>query len=170
VTQTTPRGGSPTDEATQQLPTAQGQRQATPRLPRPLDPTPPAADSTEVLSIHDLLDGPSEPVAEAPVDTVPAAETPVAEAAPALVPLPDEAVEPAPTPTPAAAPRPAAAATPVAAPAATPVGSRMRSDAAAAWASTRREVQAWLARGDNALLVATVAVALLLLAVVAFVG
>ena len=166
MTETTRRGTAAPDDATEQL------RVTGSRLPGPLDPAsshPPTPPATEVLSMHDLLDGPPEP---ALTPLPPEEAEPVAVAAPVAVAEPVAVAKPAPVAVPAA---------PVAVPAAparaarpprqrSEVAERVRSDAAAAWEGARREVSAWLGRGDNALIVGTLFVALLLLIVVAAVG
>jgi hypothetical protein len=138
VSETTRRSTSAAeDAATQEL------HRPTPRMPRPLDPAAePASSKTEVMSIHDLLDG--------------------TEDQPALTPLPSPA---------AAVPVPATADGPTAsAPARSELRQRLHRDAAAAWETTQRELRDWLGRGDNALIVATSAAALLLLVVLAAVS
>jgi len=166
VTETTRRGTAAPDDATDPVDEATAQLRVTgARLPGSLDPAatrPPATPATEVLSIHDLLDGPPEPALT---------RLPSEEAEPATVaePVPMAVAEPVPADVPAA---PAVPARTVARPPRqrSEVADRVRSDAAAAWDGARREVSDWLGRGDNALILGTLCVALLLLVVVAAVG
>jgi hypothetical protein len=183
VTDTTPPGTAASEEPTQQL------RVTGTRLPGPLDPARPSGGDatgthhrsgtqsrpgtqgssgteskprTEVLSIHDLMDGPPG----APqVATGPAVAT--APAAPAAEPLPTPAASPAPRPAAAPAPVPAV---PAPARERSEVAERLRADAAAAWDGARRRTADWLRQGDNALIVATAVVALLLVIVLAGTG
>lgn len=109
-----------------------------PPLPGSLDPTRETADaeSTAVLSIDDLM-APSAP------SPTPASPTP----SPAVTPVASR--EPA-----------------TARPATRPATDRLRADAAAAWTGARRRTRTWLEQGDNAVIAATVAVAVLLFLVV----
>ena len=135
-------------------------------MPGPLTPadsqpaTPPVAEPTEgatdVLPLDDIFDAPAAP------------------------PRPEAAVPPAPAPTaaptqpPAQAPAPAPARRIGAVPA-TPARrepglvDRLRGDGAAAWQGGLTRSRDWLSTGDNAVIVATALVALLLLLVVALV-
>lgn len=135
-------------------------------MPGPLnlagDPEPVGDTSTtDVLSLDELFD--TEPV---PQPAPPASE----QTAPTWTAMPVVSVRSEPmTAPPTAAPRPtsaAQAATPAPGPG---VGSRLRSDAAAAWDDTVRRSRAWLGRDDNALMLLTALVAVcLILAVAAF--
>ena len=171
-------------------PTQQIQRPGAPApMPGPLNPAapPPApapeemADngSNEVLSLDDLLDGPATPALASPVAAAPAA--PAATAATASVETPPvaatpitttPAVPPAPPPAPATAPAaPRIGAVPVrSGQTSTPgTGGRLRGDAVAAWRGGLDRSRTWITAGDNAVIAATVLVALMLLLVVALV-
>ena len=129
-------------------------------MPGPLNLTgerEPAGDAstTDVLSLDDLFDTEPAPT-EAPT---------ASESAPTWTAMPVVSVRSEPMTSAPAAPAPASAASGTA-PAA---GSRLRSDAAAAWDDTVRRTRAWLARDDNALMLLTTFVAVcLILAVAAF--
>jgi hypothetical protein len=155
--------------------------------PAPAADTP--ADGTAVLSLDDLMGGP--PPAPDPVQPVSA--TPVAPVAPASV-APAPIAPPPPAPAPASVADPAVAETPVpppvteppvtaaaprtattpphTAPARRPARQpsvdwvRIRTDATAAYAAGLRRGQEWITAADNALIVAMIAVAVLLLVVV----
>jgi hypothetical protein len=140
------------DQPTQQI----RRPQAPTPMPGPLNPAyqPPveqsSADSgsTEVLSLDDLLDGPSAP---APAPSTPVPPAPVASA-------PVSRVEPA-------APR--IGAVPVRSGQPTHTSSRLRGDAAVAWRGGLDRSRAWLTSGDNAVIVGTAMIAVLLLLAVA---
>ena len=145
------------DQPTQQI----RRPQAPTQMPGPLTPAyqPPVeqstadSGSTEVLSLDELLDGPATPAPSTPVAATPVATTPVA-----------------PTPT-YSRPEPAApriGAVPVASGEPTTGGnSRLRGDAAAAWRGGLDRSRTWLTSGDNAVIVGTALIALLLLLAVA---
>jgi hypothetical protein len=137
-------------------------------LPGPLNLAGAAdADSstTDVLSLDELFEGqpPAETGPDAGAERAPSAAAPTWTAMP-VVAVRSEAIattQSDPVPGPASGPAPASPQ-----PA---IGGRMRSDAAAAWEDTRRRTRAWLARDDNALMLLTALVAvLLILAVTAF--
>lgn len=152
------------DEPTQQL------RRTPPQapLPGPLNP----AGRTDTES--------SEPTAVLGLDELFEAQNPVQEAraVPAYEPAPAPAVTPTPAPVPtydaAAAPSyPLADPTPLAPPVASaapyPVATaaRLRTDASIAARDTAERLQGWLRAGDNAVIAATIAIAVLLLLAVA---
>ena len=156
-------------------------------MPGPLSPTeaqpaaPPVSDpndgTTGVLSLDDIFEAPAATAGpEAAVAATPA---------PATAPEPEPAPEPAP---PVASAQPVAAPAPVTSPAAPAAGQRrigavpaaparrqpgrvdrLRGDGAAAWQGGLTRSRDWLSAGDNAVIVATALVALLLLLVVALV-
>jgi len=123
------------------------------RTPAPAPPDTAENGSTEVLSLDELLDGP------------PAATPPAATAVP-ITPAPAAAQAPAPA---SAAPRIGAVPVRSAQPT-TPTdsnSSRLRGDAAAAWRGGIDRSRTWLTSGDNAVVAATVLIALFLLLAVA---
>jgi len=153
-----------------------------PPLPGPLDIAGSSArpDATEVLSLDDLFPPDPEPApqprwtppepAPQPMWTEPAS----AAAAPVVT-----ADAPTWTAMPLPAPPAAAPAAPAAPEEATKaphkphnqVAARLHADAQAAWASTRRRTGDWLRAGDNAVILLTALVALILIvAVAAFTG
>ena len=122
--------------------------------------------STEILSLDDLFDGPQPATTQAPPLPAesPAVEAPPAEPA-AVTPPPPAAAPPA-TPAPPAAPR--IGAVPVASAQQTNAGaSRPTGGAGEAWRAGLERSRTWLATGDNAVIAATAAIALLLLLAVA---
>ena len=154
------------DQPTQQI----RRPQSVAPVPAPLDPTEaqpaaapvdePTAGTTDVLSLDDIFEAP--PAAPRPEAAVPPAPTPA--------PTPASARPPAPTPSPA--PATARRIGPVpATPARREPGlvDRLRRDGAAAWQGGLTRSRDWLSTGDNAVIVATAFVALLLLLVVALV-
>lgn len=168
------------DEPTQQL-----RRPAAPApMPGPLDLTRPAGDDagqapsdggtdrTEVLSLDEMFSAPGAPgapaaAAPAPAAPAPAAPTPAAARAPmAVVPVrtdphaaPAAGIEPVET-LPDGSVEPARRGGPS-------LAERVRTDARVALDAGWRRSRAWIGEADNALIAATVLVALLLIVVVA---
>ena len=154
-------------------------------MPAPLNPTdthsaaPTVSDpndgTTGVLSLDDIFDeSPATPGPEAAVAATPA-PAPAAAATPAPT-TPVESAQPVAPPAPVTAPAPAPAGQRrIGAVPATPARrqpallDRMRGDGAAAWQGGLTRTRDWLSAGDNAVIVATAFVALLLLLVVALV-
>ena len=138
-------------------------------MPRPLnlagsvDAGEPADSSaTDVLSLDELL-GPPVPSAPEP-DPEPAPTAPTWTAMPVVTVRSEPMTAPV-----AAAPASPASAHPPRAAAHPPIADRMRTDAAAAWDGAVRRTRAWLGRDDNALMLLTALVAVvLILAVAAF--
>jgi hypothetical protein len=118
----------------------------TERLPRVEPPLPGSLD-------------PTRPAAERP--SPPAPSPPANAESTAVLSIDDLMAPPSPT-APRAAPKPGAAPK--------PTRDRLRTDAAAAWAGAVRRTRTWLDQGDNAVVAATVAVALLLFIVVTVYG
>jgi hypothetical protein len=135
-------------------PTQQIRRPAPPApLPGPLDltgssrgPDRTPADTTEVLSLDELMDGAASPPVAAPAPPLPPP------AAPPAPPLPPLVAAPAPAPAARRGPPPAR--------------DRLRADATAALAGAGRRTEDWLRTGDHALIVATAVIAMLLLVAV----
>jgi len=167
--------GAPDDEAvTQQIPRRSDRGRVIPRLPGSLDPAGRGAtDGTEVMSLDELMDLAAETSTPAP----PQPDRPAA-TSPQPPPPPPAATSPQPPPPPPAAsrpamprrPAPAAAAARAPAPA-VPAGPDLRqrviTDARRAYVAGVDRGREWLREGDNGLIAATVALALLLLLVVA---
>lgn len=146
------------DTATQRLPRVQ------PPLPGSLNPVRrPAADPAPETA-PDTAEG--ESTAELSIDDLMGPTRPARSVAPAAVPPPPPPAAVRPPAPPAAHPAAHAPEPPV--PATGPsLTDRLRSDAATAWSAGMRRTQTWLGQGDNAVIVATVLVALLLLVMVA---
>ena len=157
---TSPPDTSPADSSPAETTTA---------LPGPLDlagPTPPPTgpSDTDVLSLDDMFEPPTQSPTDPPARADAGAEAPTWTAMP-VVSVRSEPIS-----------RPSA---PVAPPAAPPapgprrrseLGPRVRSDAAAAWSGARTRTQDWLGRDDHALMIMTALVAIVLIIVVAALG
>lgn len=111
------------------------------------------ASATNVLSLDELFE--TDTTADSPAPPT-AQEAPTWTAMP-VVPVRSEPLSPPPAPTPPAAPARTAPG----------MGDRLRSDAAAAWHETVRRTRAWLAHGDNGLMLLTALVAVILIMAVA---
>ena len=150
------------DAATQQISRGPTRQRVTPRLPGSLDPAGRTADGTEVMSLDELMDLAAE------TSTVPPPPPPAAPPVnrPASPPRPSPAAT---RPAPPVTPKPAPARAPARAPERTgpDLRERMLADARRAYAAGLDQSREWLRKGDNGLIAATVALALLLLLVVA---
>jgi len=120
-----------------------------------------AADATGVLPLDEIFESAAPAAPTAATQPTAAAEAPTWTAMP-VVPVRSEPMTAAP-----AAPAPPAPAR--SAPAHPPLTDRVRTDATAAWDGAVRRTRAWLGRDDNALMLLTALVAvILILAVAAF--
>ena len=132
-------------------------------MPGPLNLAGPAeaadADSTDVLSLDEIFD-PAEPAAAAPPASEPAA---AGDGAPTWTAMPVVPIRSEPMTAP---PTPETASTP----AGRPLGGQVRDDAAAAWDGAVRRTRGWLGRDDNALMLLTALVAVILIVTVGAVG
>ena len=155
--------GAPDDEAvTQQIPRRSDRGRVIPRLPGSLDPAGRGAtDGTEVMSLDELMDLAAETSTPAPPQPDrPAATSPQPPPPPPAASRPAMPRRPAPAAAAARAPAPAV-------PAGPDLRQRVITDARRAYVAGVDRGREWLREGDNGLIAATVALALLLLLVVA---